>query len=520
MQRKDFLKMTALAAAGLAMSRSLASAFSPFPSANLNRPVIIIGTGYGASVIALRLAEKGIKVLMLEMGMEWPTNEKHETFCKMLKADRRSAWLRTHSIAPFANVFTFPKFTGVLDRLEFDNMKIYVGRGVGGGSLVNGGMAVTPRRSYFESILPEVDASEMYDSFFPEANKMLKVNHIDPAFYERTPYYRFARVAAEQAHKAGYKTSFVPNVYDFKYMEQEDAGTVYRSAFGGEVIYGNNAGKNSLDKTYLAKARATGLVDILTLQDVQDVIARDDGYQLKVNEINTKGEVIQRKTFSCKYLFVCAGSVGTSAILLKAKATHTLPGLNEHIGMHWGNNGNVMTGRNFVKQGTGAQQSCIPVMAIDDWENKQHPVFAEISPIPMSMEVWTTLYLAITKNPNRGSFRYDTASGKLSLALPQQFTEESVAATKALIRKLNKANGGTIAHLLFHNGIGDDICYHPLGGCVLGKASDLYGRVEGYKNLYAIDGSMIPGSTGVNPFVTITALAERNIDRIIKEDFA
>ena len=54
---------------------------------------------------------------------------------------------------------------------------------------------------------------------------------------------------------------------------------------------------------------------------------------------------------------------------------------------------------------------------------------------------------------------------------------------------------------------------------MLGKASDNYGRLKNYANLYALDGSMIPGSTGVNPFVTITALAERNITKIIKEDF-
>lgn len=55
---------------------------------------------------------------------------------------------------------------------------------------------------------------------------------------------------------------------------------------------------------------------------------------------------------------------------------------------------------------------------------------------------------------------------------------------------------------------------------VLGEATDSYGRVAGYDNLYVTDGSLIPGSTGVNPFVTITALAERNIERVLAEDIA
>jgi cholesterol oxidase len=65
---------------------------------------------------------------------------------------------------------------------------------------------------------------------------------------------------------------------------------------------------------------------------------------------------------------------------------------------------------------------------------------------------------------------------------------------------------------------GDDFVYHPLGGCVLNQATDNYGRIPGYAGLYVVDGSLIPGSIGVNPFVTITALAERNMAKIISTD--
>jgi cholesterol oxidase len=88
--------------------------------------------------------------------------------------------------------------------------------------------------------------------------------------------------------------------------------------------------------------------------------------------------------------------------------------------------------------------------------------------------------------------------------------------------KINDANGTRYRSDLF----GDTrkfetrFTYHPLGGVVLGEATDLYGRVDGYRNLYVLDGSLIPGSTGVNPLATITALAERNIERILAEDFS
>ena len=165
MDRKQFIKNNIVLGIGLTASK-LGSAF-PLPSKKTaeHHRVIVIGTGYGAAVAALRLAEKGIKVLMLEMGMDWPATKDHTTFSKLIFPDKRSTWLKSHSILPFANVFTFKKYTGVLDRMDFDHLKVYVGRGVGGGSLVNGGMAVVPKRAYFESILPELNASEMYEKY-------------------------------------------------------------------------------------------------------------------------------------------------------------------------------------------------------------------------------------------------------------------------------------------------------------------------------------------------------------------
>ena len=97
--------------------------------------------------------------------------------------------------------------------------------------------------------------------------------------------------------------------------------------------------------------------------------------------------------------------------------------------------------------------------------------------------------------------------------------EYSVNAAKELIEKLAKANGGSTSSLLFTKGFGDNFCYHPLGGCVLGKATDEFGRVKGHKNIYVQDGALIPGSAGVNPYVFITGLAERNMAAILKEDF-
>ncbi|MFF2812184.1 GMC oxidoreductase [Streptomyces sp. NPDC058000] len=494
-------------------------------------PAVVIGTGYGAAVSALRLGEAGVPTLMLEMGQLWnqPADDGN-IFCGMLKPDRRSSWFKSRTEAPLGSFLwldvinrDITPYAGVLDKVHFDQMSVYVGRGVGGGSLVNGGMAVVPKRTYFEEVLPQVDAAKMYEQYFPRANSMLKVNHIDKSWFEETEWYQFARVSREQASKAGLSTTFVPNVYDFDHMRREAAGEVPKSALAGEVIYGNNGGKQSLDKTYLAAALGTGKVTIETLHRVKAIRQQADGnYVLSVEQIDADGKVLAQKEISCGHLFLGAGSLGSTELLVRARDTGALPRLNSEVGEGWGPNGNIMTGRaNHVWNPTGAHQSSIPALGIDDWDNPDAPVFAEIAPMPAGLETWVSLYLAITKNPQRGSFVYDKATDRAMLRWTREQNAPAVAAAKSLFDRINKANTTMYRYDLFGpqlKNFADDFCYHPLGGCVLGKATDDYGRVAGYHNLYVTDGALIPGSIGVNPFVTITALAERNIERVIAED--
>lgn len=115
----------------------------------------------------------------------------------------------------------------------------------------------------------------MYATYFPRARAMLGVNTIDPAWFESTEWYRFSRISRAHAEKAGLRTTFVPSVYDFGHMQREAAGTATRSALAGEVIYGNNHGKKSLDKTYLAAALGTGNVTIHTMERARGIHAAE-----------------------------------------------------------------------------------------------------------------------------------------------------------------------------------------------------------------------------------------------------
>jgi cholesterol oxidase len=498
-------------------------------SAGDHVPALVIGSGYGGAVTALRLTQAGIGTVVVEMGMAWNTaGPGGKIFCDVLAPDQRSYWLRTSTDQPVGYFLginanrPIGRYTGVLDSERFAGIRVYQGRGVGGGSLVNGGMAVTPRRDYFAEILPSVDVASMYDTYFPRANAALGVNAVDPAWFETADCYRYARVSRDQAKASGYRTTFLNNVYDFEYMKREQAGTMPRSALASEVIYGNNHGKRSLDKTYLAAAAATGRLSITT-QHVVTTVAPDSagGYAVTMNQIDTSGATVAVKTVRADRVFFAAGSVGTSKLLVAMRARGVLPNLPEAVGQGWGNNGNVMVARaQHLWNTTGAVESGMPAMGIDNWTDPAGPVFAEIAPFPAGTELWISLYLAITRNPNRARFLHDPATGAVELTWQTAQNQPAVQAAKRLFDTINKAQVTIYRSDLFgvNKVWGDDLTYHPLGGCVLNQATDNYGRLPGYPGLYVMDGSLIPGSTGVNPFVTITALAERNIERIIADD--
>ncbi len=531
LSRRSFIARTgsilgAAALAGYATTAKPEAAAAAGIPPGAHVPVLIIGTGYGGAVAALRLAQAGVNVHMVEMGMAWDTpGSDGKIFCNTTSPDQRSYWLRTKTKQPLSNFLGFPidrnipRYTGILDAEEMGGIIVYQGRGVGGGSLVNGGMAVTPKRENFAAILPSVNADEMYNTYYPRANAALGVNTIDPAWFESTEYYQYSRVGRKHAQRSGFPFVFVPDVYDWDYMKQEAAGTAPKSALAGEILYGNNAGKKSLQRTYLAQARATGRVAISALHRVTSVSRAGNAYAVVIEELNTGGNVVATKTVTADRVFFAAGSVGTSKLLVKLKATGALPNLNGEVGKGWGDNGNVMCGRaNHLWDPTGSKQSSIPCSGIDNWA--AGGAFAEVAPLPTGIETYASFYLSITKNPHRAEFSWNAAAGRVDLNWQTAWKQPSITMAKTIFDKINSREGTIYRTDLFgtYKIWGDHLTYHPLGGVVLNKATDNYGRLHGYPGLYVIDGALIPGNTSVNPFVTITALAERNIEKIIDVD--
>jgi len=114
-----------------------------------------------------------------------------------------------------------------------------------------------------------------------------------------------------------------------------------------------------------------------------------------------------------------------------------------------------------------------------------------------------------THNFNRGKYTYDAASDTLDL----DFSPEPVDAANHLVERLNQAAGGKLLSS------DTSITGHQLGGACMGTVCDLEGRVAGHPHLYVVDAALLPGSSAsVNPALTVAAIAERCMERIIATD--
>ena len=479
-------------------------------------PAIVVGSGYGGAVSALHLTRHGIPTLMLEMGREWPRPTR--PFFPIITPGDSSLWLKHKTILPFGPRLPAPYTTGVLDRLTFPHMEVYCGRGVGGSSLVNGGISVEPRRAFLRSIMPMLDIDRMYREYYPRARRRLHVNTIDRAFHRTTPWYEFSRRAVEQAHQADYRTLLVSNVYDFDFLVGEATVPGHpRSALAGELILGNNYGKRSVDTSYIRRARRTGHLTVRALRHVVDIRRTRTGqFELTVHRLDRQGEVADVETYLTDHLFLNGGSIGTTEMLLGAAHRGHLD-LPDDVGRGWGNNGNIQSGR-LISAETGASQSTVVTNLIDGW-NDERPILGEIAPLPTGTENHTSLYLGVTPLETRGRLVWDDQRNRATLRWPADGVEPSIAAMRDMVDRINAAAGGTYAYDLFPSGFGSGWTYHPLGGALLGHVTDNYGRVRGNPGLYVMDGSLIHGVLGANPLLTITALAERNMDEIMAADF-
>jgi cholesterol oxidase len=495
----------------------------------MDAKAIVIGSGFGGSVAALRLGEAGIKTIVLERGRRWiikdPTGD--GTFATFRKPDGRAEWLNEVSKTPGYEGIALGASTGVLEIIKSRDLTLLAGAGVGGGSLVYGGILIQPPGNLFRKVFPAiVDYDEMDRVYYPRVRSVIKTAPIpDDVFHSK--YYVGLRVLYEQAKKAGFAPTDTttgtsdgickfPMAVDWDIVREEIVGTKVRSVIAAEFWFGNNSGaKQTLDRDYLRRAELTGAAEIRAHHVVQEIAtAPGGGYLLKCDRIDDHGLVIEHVTLSCEWLFLAAGTIGTCKLLMKARARGTIKSLPEGLGGGFGNDGDVFLVRTDLPEVTNPHLGGPGAVAVMNYQNPVRPCVMMRAPFPRFEQDYPALdaigSFVFTLTSSRGRLNYDDRNDSLEV----DYTPDSDEPARLLADRLNRAGGGTLSS------IASRTTGHQLGGASMGIVCDDLGRVHGQTGLYVVDGALIPGSTTcVNPALTIAAIAERCMDGVLREDF-
>jgi cholesterol oxidase len=508
----------------------------------------IIGSGFGGSVSALRLVEKGYRVLLLEKGSEFTAEDFPESNWDV----RRWLWI------PLIN------FRGFFQLRPFWHVQVLAGAGVGGGSLTYANTLPIPRRGFFESPAWAHlgDWEKELTPHYQTARRMLGAAPTDFL----TPADAILRSVAEDS---GRPEAFEkPHVAIFFGKPGERVPDPY---FGGEgpdrvgctrcgscMTGCRHGAKNTLDKNYLYFARKRGLVLKADTEVVHVAPRAEGGYRIEVRE-GRSYLLRNRAHYTAKNVVFSGGTLGTNALLLKLKADpNGLPNLSDRVGHRIRTNSESL----LVVSVPDAKDDHAKGIAINSlYQADEHSHlemtrygsgsgFFQMFYVPHTrgragiLQVFRVL-LAILASPIRtlrAWFVRDWAS--MTITLLYMRSDESTLrfkrgwfgvmtteieqgeAPKATIPEatelafqIARKSGGVPMSPIYEPLFDIPTTAHILGGSCMGDSKetgviDTLHRAFGYEGLYVIDGSTISANPGVNPSLTITALAERAMSYI------
>lgn len=484
--------------------------------------VVIVGSGFGGGVAALRLARAGVPSVLLERGRRWPTGPNSTTFPTLSSLDSRALW---YGSAPelFGRPVNVDPYVGLIEAVVGDNMTALCGAGVGGGSLVYQGMSLQPSEEVFYDWFPSgIDWAAMDGTHYPEVARMLGLA-VAPDELIDSPNYQASRVFAARARQAGMPVSKIPMPIDWNYALAELRGEMRPAFTNGDGALGvNNGGKHSVDVTYVAEAEATGRVDLRTQHEVTDVARAADGrWEVHVDRIDTTGAVLEQLVLTTPTLIMAAGSLNTTRLLVRAAATGLIPDLPDDVGRHWGTNADRIYLWTDPTAGFGAEQGGPVVYGSLQWDvpARAHTLIQASIPAlrapSFDVDTQSTVMVGYGVSSDRGWFRYDERLGRAVLEWPSD--GDSAIIRDAIAVSAHRV-AGTTGTLLDTNAIVPST-WHPLGGATIDTVCDLSGRVLGQRGLYVLDGALMPGTAAAcNPSMTIAALAEYALADIVASD--
>ncbi len=313
---------------------------------------VVVGSGFGGSVTAARLAEAGWSVCVLERGKAYPPN----SFPRSPLDTKHNFWDPSEGMQ------------GMFDLWSFEGLDALCASGLGGGSLIYANVFLRKDEKWF---VKEDLASGGYedwpvtradlDPHYDRVEKHIGVQHFPFADepYASTPKVRAYRDAAE---RLGLDWSLVPLAVTFANQGRPPVPgepiaeplpnlherTRETCRLCGECDLGCNYGaKNTLDYTYLSQAWRAG-ADIRTLHEVRGFEPRDGGYAVHYVEHDpaaagheTDTKALPRQTLTCDHLVLSAGTFGTTWLMLRNRAA--LPGLSGQLGHGFSGNGDLLT---------------------------------------------------------------------------------------------------------------------------------------------------------------------------------
>ena len=509
---------------------------------------VIIGSGFGGSVSALRLAEKGYKVLVIEKG-KW---YKAEDFPKTNWNLKRWLWLPTL------------KFFGIMKLTYFRHIGIISGVGVGGGSLVYANTLPKPKSRFFEtgSWAGLENWEQELNPFYNKALKMLGASKNPKMFEADISLQKVAEARNIASHfDATNVAVYFGDKEDEKHKDPyfDGKGPERNSCnFCGKCMTGcPNNSKNTLDKNYLYLAQQLG-VEIIAENEVVDIKQKEDkSYEIsfkkslkyfsKVQKVNSNGVVFS------------GGVLGTIPLLLKLKEK-SLPKLSNMVGRDIRSNNEALIivatpdkTKDFTKG--------VAIGSILDLDKNTHiePVrygrgsgfwrsllLPSINEKNMFLRL-LKLFLTPLKNPIKWFkiFTIKDFAKQSAVLLFMQNLDSKLQFKKSIFGMSSKVTDGKAptafideAHkiaaeysqvvngkpmsLFSETVTGIPSTAHILGGAVMGAdiktgVIDKNNKVFDYENMYVCDGSMISANPGVNPSLSITAISERAMSLIAEK---
>lgn len=538
--------------------------------------IIVIGSGYGGSITAARLASAGYEVCLLERGKEWIPGEFPDEMAEV------TAQFRSDSNP-----------LGLYDYRVTEDVDVFVGCGLGGTSLINANVIFKPDEDVFnnsrwpDEIREDRDNGKL-NKYFEKANDMLQ-GAVYPDNRPSLGKIKAHEKSAKDRPGKYYKLNLAVNFE--KYNDEPNHVGVHQRPciLCGDCMTGCNVlAKNTLYMNYLPFAKSQG-ASIITEMEV-NYISKADGGGYFVH-CTSHSEDKKSRFIHANVVIIAAGALGSTHILLNSrdrglavsdKIGHYFSGNADSFGVGYNSDqrtdvlgfGNIRDKRSKIQVGPLIlsvidyrrkelelkdryiiEEGDFPRAFVDFTRYSMPKISAvaghdtDFSVIDEASEAarvvrdiahydvkgalnHSMLYLGIGHDSADGVIAVDS-EGKIRIHWAAAPSKPIFQKIDDEMKQLTKALGGTyIRNPRWTPFFGRNIItVHPLGGCAMGKSADTgvvdhRGRVFDlaqdtsgavHNGLFVADGSMIPTSLGVNPFFTISALSERIADLIVQD---